>query len=79
MKTYVFPVELEPDEEGWRAFYPPLEKIGASTWGATHEEALRNIQEVLMMILEEKAETADSMLSVPGVTVSEGASVSVTL
>ena len=32
MKTYGFRVELEPDEEGWRAFYPPWEEIGASTW-----------------------------------------------
>jgi len=53
MKSYLFKVELEPDEEGWRAFYPPLEEIGASTWGETQEEALKNIQEVLSMILEE--------------------------
>ena len=53
MKSYLFKVELEPDEEGWRAFYPPLEEIGASTWGETQEDALKNIQEVLAMILEE--------------------------
>ena len=52
MKSHLFHVELEPDEEGWRAFYPPLEEIGASTWGYTQEEALKNIQEVLEMILE---------------------------
>ena len=38
MKTYIFSVSLEPDEEGWRAFYAPLEHIGASTWGKTQEE-----------------------------------------
>jgi hypothetical protein len=32
VKSYVFRVELEQDDEGWRAFYPPLEDIGASTW-----------------------------------------------
>ncbi len=53
MKTYSFKVGLEPDEEGWRAFYPPWEEIGASTWGKTKEKALRNIQEVLSLILEE--------------------------
>jgi hypothetical protein len=41
VKTYVFKVEVEPDEDGWRAFYPPLEEIGASTWGYTKEEALK--------------------------------------
>ncbi len=56
MKSYVFRVELEPDEEGWRAFYPPLEDIGASTWGQTQEEASKNIHEVVAMILEEVEE-----------------------
>jgi predicted RNase H-like HicB family nuclease len=53
MKTYIFNVSLEPDEDGWRAFYPPLESIGASTWGKTQEEALQHIHEVLAMIIEE--------------------------
>jgi predicted RNase H-like HicB family nuclease len=53
MKSYVFHVELEPDEEGWRAFYPPVEEVGASTWGENRPEALKNIQEVLSMIIEE--------------------------
>ncbi len=53
MQTYVFSVVIEPDEEGWRAFYPSWEHIGASTWGQTREDALKNIQEVLEMILDE--------------------------
>ncbi|PKB73651.1 MAG: hypothetical protein BZY75_00790 [SAR202 cluster bacterium Io17-Chloro-G7] len=53
MKSYIFQIELEPDAEGWRAFYPPLEDIGASTWGTSQEEALANIKEVLEMIVEE--------------------------
>lgn len=56
MKSYIFHVQLEPDEEGWRAFYPPLEEVGASTWGKSRAESLRNIQEVLSMIVEEFAE-----------------------
>jgi hypothetical protein len=44
VKSYVFRVELEPDEEGWRAFYLPLEDIGASTWGLTQEEPIKNIR-----------------------------------
>ena len=56
MKTYVFRVELESDASGWRAFNPPTEDIDASTWGRTEEEALKNIHEVLSMIVEESVE-----------------------
>jgi predicted RNase H-like HicB family nuclease len=77
VKSYVFRVELEPDEDGWRAFYPPLEGIGASTWGKTQEEALKNIQEVLSMILEEFAEEGKAVPETEQMTVSEGALVSV--
>ena len=37
-------------------FFPPLEDKGASTWGKTQEEALKNIQEVMSMIMEELSE-----------------------
>ncbi|MGH7571551.1 MAG: type II toxin-antitoxin system HicB family antitoxin [Gemmatimonadota bacterium] len=53
MKSYVFPVIIEPDGDAWRAYVPELESQGASTWGHTEEEALRNIQEVMQMIVEE--------------------------
>ncbi len=40
MKTYVFEVELEQDDDGrWSATIPAL--AGCSTWGYTKEEALR--------------------------------------
>jgi predicted RNase H-like HicB family nuclease len=44
MKSYVFPVVIEPDEDVWRAFVPDLESRGAATWGHTKEEALKNIR-----------------------------------
>ena len=56
MKTYVFRVVIEPDEGRWSAHCPVLEKYGAATWGYTEEEALKNIQEVVEMILEELVE-----------------------
>ena len=71
VKTYVFQVDLEQDEEGWRAFYLPLEDIGASTWGYTKEEALKNIQEVLLMIVEEFAEEGQPIPFTERMTVSE--------
>lgn len=56
MKSYLFPVVVEADEDVWRAYVPDLEAEGAATWGTTREEALRNIQEVMQMIVEEYLE-----------------------
>ncbi len=78
MKTYVFRVEIEPDEEGWRAFYPPLEEFGASTWGESREAALEHIQEVLTMIVEERIE-AKEPIEQESATMAEGPLVSVTI
>lgn len=52
MKSYTFPIEIEPDEDRWFARVPELEEQGAATWGYTREEALRNIQEVAQMVIE---------------------------
>jgi len=64
MKTYVFNVVLEkdkwpdePDEKAcWRAYIPVLEDKGAASWGYTKEEALKNIQEALEMVIESMIE-----------------------
>ena len=79
MKTYVFRVELEPDEEGWRAFYPPLEELGASTWGESQDAALKHIQEVLTMIVEERIDAKEPIHEQDGVAAPEGQLVSVTV
>jgi predicted RNase H-like HicB family nuclease len=52
VKSYVFRVVLEPDQDVWRAFIPELEAKGAATWGNTKEEALRNIHEVAQIVIE---------------------------
>ncbi len=52
MKSYTFPVEIEPDEDRWFARVPDLESQGAATWGHTKDNALRNIQEVAHMVIE---------------------------
>ena len=72
MKTYTFPVELEPDEDGWHVFYPPWRKIGASTWGGTREEALQNIREVLAMLLEEFEEEGQPVAAAELPTIAAG-------
>ena len=52
MKTYRFRVEMEPDEDVWFVRCPTLERYGAATWGATQEQARKDIREVLGMVLE---------------------------
>lgn len=75
----MFQVELKPDGEGWRALYSAWEKIGASTWGYTKEEALENIQEVLSMIVEEFVEDQQPIPTSEDERVAEGAAVTVTI
>jgi predicted RNase H-like HicB family nuclease len=61
MKTYTFKVIVEPDEDAqgnpaWHAYCPALVDIGASTSGRTKDEALRNINDVIHMIVQELIE-----------------------
>jgi len=58
VKTYDFKVVLEPDEDAqgnpaWHAYCPAFVNIGAATSGRTKQEALRNLNEVLHMIVQE--------------------------
>lgn len=59
MKTYVFKVVIEPDEDRWSTYCPALEHLGAATWGDSREEALRHIHEVVQMIVEELLEEGE--------------------
>lgn len=77
MRSFVLRVVLEPDEDVWRAYIPELEAKGAATWGHTKEEALRNMQEVAQMVLEELEEDGEPLP--PSVTVSEQPLVAVSL
>jgi predicted RNase H-like HicB family nuclease len=52
VKTYIFKAVVEPDEERWSAWCPALVAQGASSWGDTREEALRNLEEVVHMVVE---------------------------
>jgi predicted RNase H-like HicB family nuclease len=58
MKTYSFKVVIEPDEDAqgnpaWHAYCPALVDVGAATSGRTRDEALKNINEVVRMIVQE--------------------------
>ncbi|MFZ0311918.1 MAG: type II toxin-antitoxin system HicB family antitoxin [Candidatus Korobacteraceae bacterium] len=77
MRSFVLRVVLEPDEDVWRAYIPDLEAKGAATWGHTREEALRNMQEVAQMIMEELEQDGEPLP--PSVTVSDQPLVAVSL
>lgn len=77
MRSYLFRIVIEPDEDVWRAYVPELEERGAATWGHTKDEALRNIQEVAQMVVEELIEEGQPIPQ--GVTVSDEPMVAVTV
>ncbi len=52
MKTYLFSVTVEPDEDRWVAYCPALVEKGGATWGSSREEALANLQEVVRMTVQ---------------------------
>jgi len=61
VKSYVFRVVVEKDEDVWRAHAPELESRGAATWGHSRDEALRNIEEVLQMVVEDMLQAGESL------------------
>lgn len=81
MKTYAFKVVVEPDGGGYHAYCPALRHLGAVTQGATEEEALKNIDEVIRMIVDELREDGRPLPNGPGddVEVFEGTRVAVTV
>ena len=70
MKTYSFQVVLEkdkwPDEPDanavWRAYVPALEHQGASSWGYTQKEALKNLQDAVDLLIESLLEHGEEHL-----------------
>ena len=77
VKSYIFPIAIEQDDDAWRAYIPELESRGAATWGKTKEEALRNIQEIAQMVIEEMLEDGEAIPR--SIRVSEEPVVAVTL
>ena len=58
MRTYIFNVEIEQDEDGrWGAAIPALP--GCATWGYTEEEALKALQEAAQAYLEDMVEAGE--------------------
>ena len=58
MKTYLFQVELQQENDGrWSVWTPGLP--GLASWGHTKEEALRNIQDAAEAYVEDMLEAGD--------------------
>jgi predicted RNase H-like HicB family nuclease len=82
LKTYTFRVVLEEDpfpdgRQAYLAYCPALK--GATTWGYTPHEALRNLQEVITLILEDMQAHGEPLPTGRGVTVSTEPKITVTL
>jgi predicted RNase H-like HicB family nuclease len=65
MKTYNFRIVVEPDGERRHAYCPALVEQGGATWGSTKQEALKNIQEVVQMVVESMMEHGEALPTVP--------------
>lgn len=60
MKTYLFQVELQQEEDGrWSVWIPAL--AGLASWGHTKAEALRNIQDAAEAYVEDMVEAGDTI------------------
>jgi predicted RNase H-like HicB family nuclease len=65
-KCYKFTVVVEPDEDRWHAYVPALMQYAAATWGYIREEALKNIQELVEMVVKELVEDRITIPEQPG-------------
>jgi predicted RNase H-like HicB family nuclease len=66
LKNYAFKVVVEDDEyedgrPAFQAYCPALEFVGASTSGDTREEAVKDIQGVLRLIVDELTEEGNEI------------------
>ncbi|MCD4782466.1 MAG: type II toxin-antitoxin system HicB family antitoxin [Candidatus Eremiobacteraeota bacterium] len=59
MKTYIFQVVIEPDEDGFHAFCPILK--GCHTWGKSRKEAVDNVKEAVLVYVEDMIESGESL------------------
>ena len=70
MKTYTFQGVIEKDkwlddrikDPVWRAYIPELVHQGASSWGYTEKEALKNLQDAVDLLMESLLEHGEEHL-----------------
>jgi len=60
LKTYIFKVELQEEEDGrWSVWIPVLS--GCTSWGNSKEEAMRNIQEAVHAYVEDMIDAGEPL------------------
>ena len=57
IRSYTFKAVIEEDKfpDGKRAYHayvPELENLGGATWGYTQKDAIKNLQEVVTVVIE---------------------------
>lgn len=78
MKTYIFRIEIEQEEDGrWSAEVPTLP--GCATWGYTKEEALKSIQEAAQLYIVSLLEHGEPVPTDAFVEVMEEPAVAITV
>ncbi len=78
MKTYIFHIEVEKEEDGrWSAEVPSLP--GCASWGYTKQEALRSIQEATQLYIESLLEHGEPVPSNAPTEVMEEPAVAITV
>jgi predicted RNase H-like HicB family nuclease len=78
MKTYIFPVELEQEEDGrWSASVESLP--GCATWGYSKEEALKSLQEATQAYVQTLLEQGRTIPRSKEIEVKESPPVTVTV
>ena len=78
MKTYIFRIEIEQEEDGrWSAEVPTLP--GCATWGYTKEEALRSIQEAAQLYIASLIEHGEPVPTDAPIEVMEEPAVAITV
>jgi predicted RNase H-like HicB family nuclease len=71
MKTYNFKIFIEPDEDfdgnpsGWHVYCLGLKKLGGATWSETRDEALKNINKVVRLVVESTLEHGEPIPEEP--------------
>ena len=78
LKTYIFPVELEQEEDGrWSAVVQSLP--GCATWGYSKQEALKALQEATQAYIQTLLEQGKQVPTSVDIEVKETPAVSVTV
>ena len=84
MKSYIFQVKVEQDQDRLVAYYPELKDRGGAAWGETREGAVKNLEDVIRLVLEDMLECGElsvfeSKMRNKGLTISPQPTVSVTI